>query len=124
SRPAPRGAARSTFHEFSAFHATSTHSQGLFLGHSRGFFGNRGPISAPAYKPRRTSGGSTPVPRAINHWNARSCARIAQLVEHFHGKEGVAGSSPAPGFLYFSLGTAESARRGDGAGDGPRSSES
>ena len=27
------------------------------------------------------------------------CARIAQLVEHFHGKEGVAGSSPAPGLL-------------------------
>ncbi len=26
-------------------------------------------------------------------------ARIAQLVEHFHGKEGVAGSSPAPGSL-------------------------
>ena len=26
-------------------------------------------------------------------------ARIAQLVEHFHGKEGVAGSSPAPGLM-------------------------
>ena len=26
-------------------------------------------------------------------------ARIAQLVEHFHGKEGVVGSSPTPGFL-------------------------
>ena len=25
-------------------------------------------------------------------------ARVAQLVEHFHGKEGVVGSSPIPGF--------------------------
>jgi hypothetical protein len=28
----------------------------------------------------------------------RSFALLAQLVEHFHGKEGVAGSSPAEGF--------------------------
>ena len=31
----------------------------------------------------------------------RSCALLAQLVEHFHGKEGVAGSSPAPGLSAF-----------------------
>ncbi len=29
-------------------------------------------------------------------------ARIAQLVEHFHGKEGVTGSSPVPGFPWTS----------------------
>jgi hypothetical protein len=28
-------------------------------------------------------------------------ALLAQLVEHFHGKEGVAGSSPAEGFGDF-----------------------
>ena len=39
-------------------------------------------------------------------------ARIAQLVEHFHGKEGVAGSSPAPG----SLDAAVVIREGAGAG--------
>jgi isovaleryl-CoA dehydrogenase len=33
----------------------------------------------------------------------RRRARIAQSVEHLHGKEGVAGSSPAPGFVDFSL---------------------
>jgi hypothetical protein len=31
--------------------------------------------------------------------NRAKSARIAQLVEHLHGKEGVVGSSPIPGFL-------------------------
>ena len=37
-------------------------------------------------------GASLAVPRV------RGRALLAQLVEHFHGKEGVAGSSPAEGF--------------------------
>ena len=40
-------------------------------------------------------------------------ARIAQLVEHFHGKEGVAGSSPAPGsFILVADRTPRSRGRG------------
>ena len=31
----------------------------------------------------------------------RPRALLAQLVEHFHGKEGVAGSSPAEGSYFF-----------------------
>ena len=43
----------------------------------------------------------------------RAFARIAQLVEHFHGKEGVAGSSPAPGsFILVANRTPTSAGRG------------
>ena len=42
----------------------------------------------------------------------RAFARIAQLVEHFHGKEGVAGSSPAPGsFILVANRTPNSAGR-------------
>jgi FHA domain len=44
-------------------------------------------------------------------------ARIAQLVEHFHGKEGVAGSSPAPGSLRMQP-TAASLVIHEGAGAG------
>jgi hypothetical protein len=40
-------------------------------------------------------------------------ARIAQLVEHFHGKEGVAGSSPAPGSFTL-VATRTHTRRGRG----------
>src|SRR5689334_7672141 len=39
---------------------------------------------------------ASPAPR---RYPAGSHALLAQLVEHFHGKEGVAGSSPAEGSL-------------------------
>jgi hypothetical protein len=39
--------------------------------------------------------GTSPRGRARVPWPAR----IAQSVEHFHGKEGVVGSSPTPGLL-------------------------
>ena len=39
-------------------------------------------------------------------------ARIAQLVEHFHGKEGVVGSSPIPGFARL-FGAVLGQREGD-----------
>src|SRR5215212_8446340 len=48
---------------------------------------------------------SLPTPLAVLRQHGRkarvcgSFALLAQLVEHFHGKEGVAGSSPAEGFL-------------------------
>ena len=32
-------------------------------------------------------------------WICRPFALLAQLVEHFHGKEGVVGSSPTEGFI-------------------------
>src|SRR5262245_56044644 len=40
--------------------------------------------------------GSNPAP-PIRPVGAGTYAQLAQLVEHFHGKEGVAGSSPALG---------------------------
>ena len=45
----------------------------------------------------------------------RSFALLAQLVEHFHGKEGVAGSSPAEGFR--NRATARFSRFRSGSGD-------
>lgn len=40
-----------------------------------------------------------------------SAARIAQLVEHVHGKDGVRGSSPLPGFADRRCGSAATTRR-------------
>jgi hypothetical protein len=63
---------------------------------------------------------STGCLRASN-WSAsatgicRYFALLAQLVEHFHGKEGVAGSSPAEGFA--SRATARFSRFRSGLGD-------
>ena len=36
--------------------------------------------------------------RLLSQAILRACALLAQLVEHFHGKEGVTGSSPVEGF--------------------------
>ena len=43
--------------------------------------------------------------------SSRRHALLAQLVEHFHGKEGVAGSSPAEGFQTNRVNTATFPRR-------------
>jgi hypothetical protein len=43
---------------------------------------------------RRARGGS----RRRRGLHSRDLALLAQLVEHFHGKEGVIGSSPIEGF--------------------------
>jgi hypothetical protein len=37
-------------------------------------------------------------PGARKMWEVPASALLAQLVEHFHGKEGVDGSSPSEGF--------------------------
>ena len=56
-----------------------------------------------ASAPRRRAAGSRwlePAPEsAPRELPCGSPALLAQLVEHFHGKEGVAGSSPAEGFI-------------------------
>ena len=48
------------------------------------------PLAVPSAAPRRADPAGAKV-----DWSAR----IAQLVEHFHGKEGVTSSSLVPGFL-------------------------
>ena len=45
---------------------------------------------------RRRAGGHRAVAGA--RYSLASSAQLAQLVEHFHGKEGVIGSSPMLGF--------------------------
>src|SRR3712207_8221413 len=47
--------------------------------------------------PRSTLFPYTTLFRSLHRYPASSHALLAQLVEHFHGKEGVAGSSPAEG---------------------------
>jgi hypothetical protein len=41
--------------------------------------------------------------RAAAHGSGSRLALLAQLVEHFHGKEGVNGSSPLEGFTVSGL---------------------
>ena|SRR5829696_4779636 len=62
-------------------------------------FGLGSPEAEPVARVRgRTAASRTPPRRARSRATLPPRAQLAQLVEHFHGKEGVVGSSPTLGF--------------------------